>query len=807
MIRKAVLLTVLAALLAMAGLAGTAAAAPDRARRAADPLVLGQITPAIARSPSAPITIAGTFTGTSASVHVRLHYSPGRPFRLRSEMAAFLADRGYVTTRYSTKIHFAAVQSGRLPFQLSVTPQELGMSQFGVYPLAIEVLDANSGQRIAIKRTFLTYAPEDAEIPRIGLAVALPLTERPHRADDATFMDDELRASITSGRLAGLLKVAGTAAGKQATWFVDPAVLDDVHAVSAGRYTVKTADGGRRMPADQAASRWLADLRTALADATVFALPYADPDLTALIHNGLEAPAVAAIQRGGAVATELLGKQVPTSILWPAGGRLDRDTLDELAVSGVRTVLLDGDTLPERQAAGQETATPGTAAATPREHPEPAVRIDTVADEQVTALLADPVLSGILTDDVSGTGDAALLARQRFLAETALLASQRQEQSRSPAAGAGTRAAGRGGTRAAGRATEVQLIAAPRKRPWTPNPTALSGLLNAAAEAPWLRMVPLTEAGTGDAPTARTDLVYGDQDRGAELGRSYLGTVRRLSQQADAVATITKEHTPLFNAAILRITSVAWRGDRKRTRFAKQLDAAIANRLGKVTVIDTPRTMAGTDGQVPVSVANNLDKDITVKIRVTSKDASRLAIDVPGGVFETDLITVLPGRTQLVNVPVTVPGGGGDATIGIQLLTAEGKRYGKEVHVTVHATDYTGIALAIVGAGSAIMLAALVLRLIRRRRRPPAAGEQPGRAPGPAPQTPSAEPAGPSAEPAGEAASDRSAEPGPAERSPRPEPARPSGPSQASGRSQPSGPPEPAARAQEPAVPADRPPE
>jgi hypothetical protein len=147
------------------------------------------------------------------------------------------------------------------------------------------------------------------------------------------------------------------------------------------------------------------------------------------------------------------------------------------------------------------------------------------------------------------------------------------------------------------------------------------------------------------------------------------------------------------------------------------VEDAVDHRIGQVSVIDTPRAVAGSNGQVPVSVDNNLNQDISIKIRVTSDNSSRLAIDLPGGVYETELIAVLKDRTQLVNVPVIVPGGGGEATIAVQLFTADGKRYGDAMHVTVRATDYTGIALVIVGAALAIMLAAVVMRILRRRSR------------------------------------------------------------------------------------------
>jgi hypothetical protein len=219
----------------------------------------------------------------------------------------------------------------------------------------------------------------------------------------------------------------------------------------------------------------------------------------------------------------------------------------------------------------------------------------------------------------------------------------------------------------------------------------------------------------------RSDLVYTERERRAELSHSHLEAVKKLDQEAAVTATSTADHRQLFDGAVVRLTSAAWRGDGKKSAaFLKQVDAAVDARTDRVSVISDPRAIAGANGQrvdVPVSVDNALDQDVQIKIRVTSDVTSRLAIDAPGGIYETDTLTVSADRSQLVNVPVIVLGEGGETTISVQLLTAQGKPYGDRVRVTVRATGYTGIALVIVGAALTIMLAAVIMRILRRRSR------------------------------------------------------------------------------------------
>ncbi|WP_405087736.1 hypothetical protein [Microbispora sp. NBC_01389] len=716
MIRKAALLTLLTALLASpAGMAGTAAAVPAgrvaAAAAPADPLVVNEITPEVVRDGATDVTISGTVAGTpGAAVRVVVRYSPNRPLASRDEMAAYLSEQGYAPSNYSTRVQATPLnEAGKLPFRFTVTPSDLGMSRPGVYPLAIEVADAATGQRIAIERTFLTYAPKGEQIPKVKLALALPLVDRPHRADDATFMDDDLSASLASGRLAALLQTAQDTRDK-VTWFVDPALLDDVRVLSAGARSVR----GVRKEADPAAGQWLNGLRGALTGKPVVATPYADPDLTALVHFGLDKQAAASVQRGAALASEVLGREIHGSTAWPAGGRIDRDTLDELAISGVTSVLLSGDSLPVRALAPDDpaafTSTPVT--------PDGAATLYSVADKPMTALLADPTLSAVLGGNVSAPG-AAMLARQRFLAETAMIAFERETaQPGLPDPSGQPNRSAQDGSAGSAKTSSPTVIAVPGSHLWTPDPAFVSGLLQAASAAPWLRMTSLGSVTPGRGGAPRDDLAYTERDRQSELSRSHLAAIRKLERKAEAAATVTVEHTDLFHAAILRLASASFRGDAKRAAsFAQRVKETIDRRITGVSVLDSPRSVAGSNGQVPVSVANNLDEDIEIRIRVTSGSKSRLAIDAPGGTYRTQPTRVLAGRSQLVNVPVIVRGGGGEASISVQLLTDGDVAYGSAVRVVVRATGYTGIAVVIVGAALVIMLAAVVMRVLRRRSR------------------------------------------------------------------------------------------
>ncbi|MFC4057063.1 hypothetical protein ACFOWE_02070 [Planomonospora corallina] len=711
MIRKpALLAVVLATLLSFAAVAtgGTVNAATSTSRQTLQ-LAIESISPEVPREPTAEIKISGSMrnTGTEplTGLRYRLLYS-AQPFTRRADMAAYLAGQeGYQPTglREEKWLQQPLGGAAATPWEFVLTPQQLGLFRFGAYPLTVEVRDA-SWQQVAVQRTFVTYLPPDAEAPRTRVAMVLPIIDQPHRADDGTFLDEKLPASLADGkRLGNLLKLAQeTASAKGVTWMVDPALLDDVRA--AGRaHRVKSGDRTVSRPADAAAARWLGDLRTALASAPVAVTPYADPDVVSLAHNGLDSAPRTGVQAAGRVGREILGRAVTTDVNWPVGGLLDHDGLDLLATAGVGTVLLSQANLPP--AAPPGTA-PGTAPATT---PHAAATLQSVSGP-VKALVADPALSDVIGADTSAPG-AALLNRQRFIAETATISAEPVTSSRSV------------------------LVVPPRR--WSPDPGHVAELVRTASSLPWLTPTTLDAIKPGKTDPPRVDLVYTTQHQRAELSKSYLTGVRRVSGRASLATAVTPDDdaaddSGTYNLALLRLGSTAWRG---RTETAKsyvdRLRSTIDDRIGQVRIIGSEqteqlRTLAGDDGEVPISVRNERsdpDSTVVVRVKVTSQRPGRLEI----GEYDGRMV-IAGGQTQTVRVPMSTTGvSGGQTTVVVQLTTDDGRAYGQRVRMTVRTTGYTGIALVIVGAALLVMLAAVTLRVLRRRgaRRTAAAAPKP----------------------------------------------------------------------------------
>ncbi|MEV0593356.1 DUF6049 family protein [Nonomuraea cavernae] len=694
MIRKVTVLAALSTTLLaplVATTPDTAAATTVMTARQGLELTVTSVTPEYTTGAADEIKISGTIRNDTGAampgLRVQLRYSAQR-LADRAAIDSYLADQtpptlpGNVST--SSSMDFPALEAGAsATWEITRTPAQLQLNSFGVYPVAVEVLQ-QGWRSLGVQRTLLTYAPPTPQKPpRNRLAVVLPIIDQPHRADDATFTDDKLSAALTGkGRLADLARIAKSAP-KNVTWVVDPALLDDAQAMTKP-YSVSTKDGLQKKSADGGATQWLTDLRSALANSPVVATPYADPDVAALAHRGFDSHTGRAIELGGQKARELLKPDVQTNTAWPPAGLLDPDALDLLSVgkpgvARVTRVLLNSTNVPPQP---------------PVSHtPDAAMTLDSVAGP-VTALIADPGLSRALEPDSSVSGSVAL-SRQRFVAETAMISAEPgQTQARS-------------------------LVMAPSRR-WDPNPTLVSSLLKTAAKLPWLTLTPLSSIKPATTQVPRAGLTYTEQDRKEELGAKYLDPVKEVAGRAQLTSGImTGKPQSDFDAAVLRLTSSAWRNQTRAGRaMTKIVDSAVQSRMNKISITgadpDRPRTLAGADGVVPISVKNSLPDEVTVDIDVTSNSPARLQID-----YQAPKRLVIGGNGQsgTLQVPMkaTMSGGSGDATVNVQLRTADGKPYGKPVKLTIRTTGYTGIALVIVGAALTVMFAAVVTRVLRRR--------------------------------------------------------------------------------------------
>ena len=172
------------------------------------PIVVDRITPD-AIDEDSTLRVAGEVTNDTDSsiedVTVRIRYSR-HSFNSREEMDEFATGDGWQPDAEGPEEEFEGElePDQGLEYALSTPVKDLDLGSYGVYPMVVEALDGD-GEQLGTQYTFLPYTGND-DVDALDLAWVWPLMEEPQRADDDTFLSEDLHSSVAEeGRLGRLL--------------------------------------------------------------------------------------------------------------------------------------------------------------------------------------------------------------------------------------------------------------------------------------------------------------------------------------------------------------------------------------------------------------------------------------------------------------------------------------------------------------------------------------------------------------------------------------------------------------------------
>ncbi len=393
------------------------------------------MTPQIA-TPSGTVTVTGTLanhTGSAMSgITVQAQTSTAW-FTGRAEMTSFARSGSYPYAMLDagTPVVTGTVGNGAtVHWSVSFTASTF-YDRFGVFPLQVQAM-APRGGYTATARTFLPYwlgGSASSPPQQLQAAWIWPLVDAPQQgACPKTLATSRLASAVApGGRLSTLLGAGATwAQDDQLTWDIDPALLSDVSVMTRQYYTsgaTPSAEctGRFAKKASPAATAWLSKLQATTAGQAAFRTPYANVDVAALSHAGLDPSIRTAYQIGGTVAGQILpqtfggassgtGDGAVLKAAWPADGLADAEVLTSLANDGgISTLVLSSGELPSStpgydNALGRTTSGIGTSVAV------------LLADSGITSLL------GRASATATQSGQFALI--QDFLAQTAMISSE-----------------------------------------------------------------------------------------------------------------------------------------------------------------------------------------------------------------------------------------------------------------------------------------------------------------------------------------------------------------------------------------------
>ncbi|MEU1041942.1 DUF6049 family protein [Streptomyces sp. NPDC005551] len=659
-------------------------------------------------SPSAPtdgdtLTVSGTVTNrgrqpvTDARVDLRLGPSLASRTALdtvtkRTRYQPGL-DGAPVGDKYAEE--FAKLTPGvSQHFSISVPVKELDLGDDGVYPLGVSLSGRSVAlpyeQVLGIQRTFLPWQPEPADT-RTRTTYLWPLISSVHLTAETgsneqqtpVFQNDDLAKEISpGGRLDQLLSLGSTL---DVTWVVDPDLLASVDAMRdgyriQGRGGTTTAGSNRRV-----ADAWLLKLEKAVADKEVVALPFADPDLASLAHNGRNVTgSLSHLKDATDVASDtvktILHVTPSTDFAWPVDGAIDPSIVKVATSAGADKVIARSDSLRET---GGLPYTPN--AARP-------------IGGGTTAVVADARLSTVFQGDMT-KADTSTRAVQEFLAQSLVTSLQQPDKQRS-------------------------IVVAPQRMPSGSQAQTMAQALTALQDGNWSRSQELTAAADAKPdPDATTRVpaasAYSSALRRQQLPVSAFEDIEKIQRKLDGFEVILispdRVVTP-FGRAMDRSMSTSWRGRAtEAATFRSGVNAYLRVLTDQVRLIDKSETkLSGRSAKIPVTVQNNLVQGVdNLVLRLTSEQPTRLKID--DGPYDEQPIGVSGGHSQSVKF-ITNANANGPVRVVAQLYTTDGQAYGAPVAFDVDVNEITPTVMLVI-AGGVLLLVLAGFRMYTQRKR------------------------------------------------------------------------------------------
>ncbi|MFF7185987.1 DUF6049 family protein [Streptomyces sp. NPDC008222] len=659
-------------------------------------------------TPSAPsdgdtLTVSGTVTNngkqTVTDAHVGLWVGPSLNSRGAIDSAA--RRTGYAPGLDGTELGGKYVEDfdkitpgGRQDFSLSVPVKELDLGSDGVYQLGVSLSGQTSAQPyeqvLGIQRTFLPWQPDGADAktkttylwPLIS-SVHMTAETLPNQQQTPVFRNDELAKEIApGGRLSQLLSLGR---GLDVTWVIDPDLLASVDAM-AGSYSVKGSGDSVTAGKNQAvAKQWLAELEQAVQDKEVVALPFADPDLASLAHDGKNVTGSLshlkdATDVAGSTVETILHVKPETDFAWPVEGAIDPSIVKVATSAGADNIIARSDSLQET---GGLDYTPTSARP---------------IGGGTTAVVADAGLSTAFEDDMSPAG-ASTLAVQRFLAQSLMTNLEEPQKQRS-------------------------IVIAPQRMPSASQAQAMAQALKTLQSSNWSQSAGLSAAADAKPdPQATTHVPstsrYPSSLRREQLPQAAFQEIEDTQDKLDNFKVILTDRdrvvTP-FGRAIDRALSTSWRGHPiKAADFRLDVGSYLDGLTDQVRLIQKSETkLSGRSATIPVTVQNNLMQGVDhLVLRLTSQQPTRLKIG--NGPYSEQPISVSGGHSQSVKFTTTA-NANGRATVVAQLFTEDGQAYGPAVTFDVNVTEITPTVMLVI-AGGVLLLVLAGFRMYTQRKR------------------------------------------------------------------------------------------
>jgi hypothetical protein len=178
-----------------------------------------------------------------------------------------------------------------------------------------------------------------------------------------------------------------------------------------------------------------------------------------------------------------------------------------------------------------------------------------------------------------------------------------------------------------------------------------------------------------------------------------------------AILTRPRQLSEPIEDALFTSVGTAWRAD---LLAAEASQGATLDRLssqrGRVRIVSQGGTLGDDSGSFPVTLRNQLDQAVIVRLGVTSTDPLRLRVEVPD-----ERIRIAPARSVSAEVALDAVTSG-RLSFDAQILTPQGAAYDDPVTLAVDVRGFGQITFVVFGAAVALLMVAAGIRVMRRIR-------------------------------------------------------------------------------------------
>lgn len=653
----------------------TAAAAPEEVVAGQPQVLIDNVLPHAPKR-RGTLTLVGRFANTGETTlpapTVQLRFSPTRLIS-REEISQVLQGTsprsGTVLPTTITPLGDELQPGQQSDFRLQIPVRDLRLpASAGVYSVFVEALAGGLTQ--ATSGTVFPWFPEAAEFEPSQLSLVWPITQRPAMAAQRLVVDAQMPAEYQpGGRIERLIRQGDS---YPVSWLVDAATLQAADEMAEG---YQVLSGGRQEPGDAtAAARSTADRLKGILDREPWVeLPqYGISDDEALTAGGLSGMVVRSASLPLVVRDVAADGSLAGLVYVAVGDTPMRQTLTTLLDAGVRVALMSDAAFPP------EPALPYT--------PSGLTTVD-AAGTSIDVLLTDSRLGSYLEGPFATAAERST-ALQGMLAETAMITLERPAEPRN--------------------------VAAAPPLLWDPPESWTEQLLTQLTAAPWIRLIGLDGILDGDSEVPRQDLGALPGGASRPLPQRYVQRLAGLQSDLASLTSIVDEPDGFgetFSLAIQRAGSALWRKKRKgRVQLISTIDAQLQQERNRVAVVSSGTvTLAGDSGIVPLTVANDLDRSVTVGIELQSPDGIGFEYQ------EQDPVTIAAEAKAGLEIPVRVIGSQ-PVTVDVIITDRDGLPFSKSASFELRSTAATRIAGVIVGVGGVTLAILVALNLWRRRR-------------------------------------------------------------------------------------------